>query len=98
MYGNSGGLLPPRTPPQNGLIVRWFQQGTGTHQLPSSMENVSRPLIPYPTTVWMHINLPSFLGLWPHLHKLVIPLFIFSSSTFLPACLHSPEFLNNFGR
>ena len=77
--------------------MRWVQQDTGTHQLPSRMENLCCPLLPYPMTVWMHINISYFPGLWLHLHLSGIPLCLFLSSSFLPhlfplSCL-SPKFL-----
>ena len=73
------------TQPRSWLMMRWVRQGPGTHQLPSSMEKVCRPILPYPMTILMHINLPYF-------HLLVIPLSIFLSSPF-PSCLCPPSCL-----
>ena len=58
------------------------QQVPGTHQLLSRLENVCRPLLPYPMIVRMHKNPPYFLGLWPHLNLAVLTQFILSSSLF----------------
>ena len=41
-------------------------QGHVNHQLPSSMENFCCPFLMYPMTIPMHINIPSFPGLWHH--------------------------------
>ena len=84
LHDNLGGLLLPETQPISWQLISWCQQGTGTHQLSSILGKVCFPLLPYPMTVLMHIKLPSFLGLWLHLHLLVIPLYIFSSSCFPP--------------
>ena len=62
----------------------WGQQGPGTHHLTSRLEKVCCPLLPYPMTVRMHIKLPSFSGLWIHLHLSGIPLCLFYSYNFPP--------------
>ena len=67
--------------------MSWGTHGTVTHQLPSSLEKVCRPIPKYRMPVWMNINLPSFLGLRPH-HHLYLLLIYFSSlyvSTVVPS-------------
>ena len=82
------------TQPQILHISSWVPKGPGTNKLPSNIQKVCRLLLPYPMTVWMHIKLPYFLGLWLYLHLSGIPLYLFSSSRFppqlcLPSCLPS---------
>ena len=89
---NLGGLPPLETKPLSWLIMRWVQQGTSTHKLLSSMGKVCCPLLSYPVTVRIHINIPYFPGLWLHLHLLVIPLCLFFSYSFPPR-LCPPSFL-----
>ena len=48
------------------------------------MVQVCCNILLYPTTIRMHIKLPSFLDLWFHLHLSGIPLSLFSSSRFPP--------------
>ena len=68
IQGNLRELSPLVAPPQSFLIMSWGTHGTVTHQLPSSLEKVCRPIPKYRMPVWMNINLPSFLGLRPHHH------------------------------
>ena len=68
----------------------------GTHQLPSSLDKVCHPLLPYPMTVWIHIKLPYFLVLKPPLHQLEILSCIFFLSIFLSLCVLCPDLLRNF--
>ena len=84
LHGVLRGFPPPEINPQICLIMRWGKQGNITHQLPHILEKLYPPILPYSTNVRMHINPPSFLGLWPQLHPLVIPLCLLSSYTFLP--------------
>ena len=44
--GNLGGLTPMLTQTQSWLIVSWGSQCHGTHQLPSSLENIWHTLLP----------------------------------------------------
>ena len=45
LVGNLWGLKPPVIQPQSCLLMRWCQTGPGNHQLPSSLENLWRPLL-----------------------------------------------------
>ena len=76
--------------------MSWGQQVTNIHQPPSILVKVCCPILPYPMTVRMHIKLPYFMGLWLHLHLLVISLSIFFSSRFphqiFPLSCPPPQF------
>ena len=98
LQGNLGGLPPPVTPPQSWKMMSWGWQVPGTHQLPSRMEKLCRPILPYPMTIQMHIKLPYLPGLWTHLPTLVILPCIFPRLVFLSVCVHHHSFLYNFGR
>ena len=76
--------------------VRWFQQVPDNFQLLSITEKVCSPILPYPMTVRMHIELPHFLVLWLHLPLSIIFPCIFSSSPFPPVCVHLHVFHHNF--
>ena len=70
--GNLLGFPHPGTQLQSFLVMRWFLQVTVTPRLPSSMYKVCCPLLLYPMTIYMHIDIPYFLGFWSHLPPLGI--------------------------
>ena len=72
--------------------MRWGQWITGAHNLPSNMEMVYHPILPYLITVSMHTMLPSFLGLSTHIPQLGI-LFFPSYYSLLPSYMCPTSYL-----
>ena len=98
LRGNLGGLPSKGKQPRRWLIMKWGQQGLGTHQIPSILEKVCRPLIKYPMSVWMYIKLPCSMVLWTHLPPSVTFSCLYITLIFLPVCVYHHASLHNFGR
>ena len=92
IHGILGGFPPLETQPQSCLIMRLGEQVPGTHKIPSRLENVCLPLLPYPMTARMNIKLPYFPIFWLHLHLSGIPFCILSYYNF-PFCMCPLYFL-----